>query len=123
MIQVRAEATAAARRELDSQLKGVEKGREEIRALQDRLGQAQQDNTKQGHLLAVQAADLDQRAAKITKQEVGSQSCAARYYTGLLIKLTPKGIVFSFSFSFLGSQCCLTNISTLTYSTLSLWHV
>lgn len=72
VIQVRAEATAAARRELDSQLKGVEKGREEIRALQDRLAQAQQDNTKQGHLLAVQAADLDQRAAKITKQEVGS---------------------------------------------------
>jgi len=72
MTQVRAEATAAARRELDSQLKGVEKGREEIRALQDRLAQAQQDNTKQGHLLAVQAADLDQRAAKITKQEVGS---------------------------------------------------
>ena len=69
--QVRAEATAAARRELDSQLKGVEKGREDIRALQDRLAQAQQDNTKQGHLLAVQAADLDQRVAKITKQEVG----------------------------------------------------
>jgi len=78
MNQVRAEATAAARRELDSQLKGVEKGREEIRALQDRLAQAQQDNTKQGHLLAVQAADLDQRAAKITKQEVGSQCCLTK---------------------------------------------
>ena len=73
--QVRAEATAAARRELDSQLKGLEKGREEICALQDRLAQSQQDNTKQGHLLAVQAADLDQRAAKITKQEVGSNCC------------------------------------------------
>ena len=67
---MRSEATAAARREVEGQVKGVEKGREEIRALQDRLAQAQQDNTKQSHLLAGQAADLDQRSAKITKQEV-----------------------------------------------------
>jgi len=69
---VRAEATAAARREVEAQVKGVEQGREEIRALQDRLAQAQQDNTKQAHLLAVQAADLDQRSAKVAKQEVYS---------------------------------------------------
>lgn len=68
---MRAEATAAARRELEAQSKGVEKGREEIRVLQDRLALAQQDNTKQAHLLAGQAADLDQRAAKISKQQVG----------------------------------------------------
>ncbi len=69
---MRAEATAAARREVEAQVKGVEQGREEIRALQDRLAQAQQDNTKQAHLLAVQAADLDQRSAKVAKQEVYS---------------------------------------------------
>ena len=69
-LQVRAEATAAARREMDAQTKSLEKGREDIRALQERLAQAQQDNTKQAHLLAVQAADNDQRAAKLAKQEV-----------------------------------------------------
>ena len=69
-LQVRAEATAAARREVDSQVKAVEKGKEEIRALQDQVAQAQQSNTKQAHLLAVQTADLDARSAKIAKQEV-----------------------------------------------------
>ena len=68
--QVRAEATAAARREVDAQTKSVEKGREDIRALQDRLAQAQQDNTRQTHLLAAQAAENEQRAAKLAKQEV-----------------------------------------------------
>ena len=68
--QVRAEATAAARREMDAQTKSIEKGREDIRALQDRLAQAQQDNTRQTHLLTVQAAENDQRAAKLAKQEV-----------------------------------------------------
>lgn len=67
---MRAEATAAARREVEAQTKSVEKGREDIRALQDRLAQAQQDNTRQSHMLAVQAAENDQRAAKLAKQEV-----------------------------------------------------
>lgn len=67
---MRAEATAAARREVDAQTKSIEKGREDIRALQDRLAQAQQDNTRQTHLLTVQAAENDQRAAKLAKQEV-----------------------------------------------------
>lgn len=57
---------------MDAQVKGLEKGREDMRALQERLAQAQQDNTKQAHLLAVQAADSDQRAAKLAKQEVNS---------------------------------------------------
>ena len=69
-MQVRAEATAAARREIDSQVKAVEKGKEDIRALQDQLSQTQQSNAKQAHVLAVQAADLDARNAKIAKQEV-----------------------------------------------------
>ena len=51
-------------------MKAVEKGKEEIRALQDQLAQAQQSNTKQAHLLAVQKADLDARSAKLAKQEV-----------------------------------------------------
>ena len=72
-MQVRAEATAAARRDVESQVKTVEKGREEIRALQERLAQAQQENTKQAHLLAVQAADNDQRAMKLAKQEARAQ--------------------------------------------------
>ena len=67
---MRAEATAAARREVDAQTKSVEKGRDDIRGLQDRLAQAQQDNTRQTHLLAMQAAENDQRAAKLAKQEV-----------------------------------------------------
>lgn len=69
-MQVRAEATAAARREVDSQVKALEKGREELRALQDQLSQSQHSNTKQAALLASQAADLDARAAKMAKQEV-----------------------------------------------------
>lgn len=55
---------------MDAQTKSIEKGREDIRALQDRLAQAQQDNTRQTHLLTVQAAENDQRAAKLAKQEV-----------------------------------------------------
>lgn len=84
--QVRAEATSAARRELDAQTKSVEKGREDIRALQDRLAQAQQDSTRQSHLLAVQAAENDQRAAKLAKQEVVLPSLITHcYLLGIMI--------------------------------------
>ena len=76
-VQVRAEATAAARKEVDAQVKAVEKGREDIHALQERLAQAQQENTKQAHLLAVQAADVEQRAAKIAKQEASLPYCCS----------------------------------------------
>ena len=83
-VQVRAEATAAARREVDVQMKSVEKGREDIRALQERLAQAQQDNTKEAHLLAVQAADNEQRAGKLTKQEVTLVALLTHAYCTML---------------------------------------
>lgn len=67
-------------------MKIVEKGREDMRALQERLAQAQQDNTKQAHLLAVQAADSDQRAAKLAKQEVNPPFIPAPSPTPCILK-------------------------------------
>lgn len=70
MVQVRAEATAAAAKEVEGQKKEVEHRREEVRAAQERAQQAQQEASKQSNLLALQAADLDQRSARVAKQEV-----------------------------------------------------
>lgn len=68
--QVRAEATAAAMKEVEAQKKEVEHRRGEVRAAQDRATQAQQEASKQANLLAVQSADLDQRSARVAKLEV-----------------------------------------------------
>lgn len=68
--QVRAEATAAATKEVEAQKKEIEHRREEVRLAQDRATQAQQEASKQANLLALQAADLDQRSAGLAKLEV-----------------------------------------------------
>ena len=73
---MRAEATAAAAKEVEAQRKEVEHRREEVRAAQDRATQAQQEASKQANLLALQTADLDQRSARAAKLEVGQTALA-----------------------------------------------
>ena len=49
----------------------------------------------------VQRELFDDGAILSALHMLNSDTWAARYNTGLLIKLTPKGVVFSFSFLFL----------------------